>query len=74
MAGLAGYPYSAQTGSNPAAVAQAYMTPAHYPAYAAAAQYNAAMASGYWPQGTSPQGHERAPAAGSGSNDNNVDN
>lgn len=41
MAGLAGYQYP--TGN------QAYMNPAHYPAYAAAQQYNN-MAAAYWPQ------------------------
>lgn len=63
MAGLAGYPYpqqGMQNSASNAAVAQAY---AHYPAYAA--QYNAALAAGYWPQGNSPQSHDRA---GSGNN------
>ena len=64
MAGLAGYPYpqqGIQNASSNSAVAQAY---AHYPA-SYAAQYNAALAAGYWPQGTSPQGHDRAAASGS---------
>ena len=45
MAGLAGFQYPAGTAPMPG---QPYMNPVHYPAYAAA-QYNAAMAAGYWP-------------------------
>lgn len=61
MAGLAaGYPYPQQAGPSgaaAAAMAQAYMNQAaHYnPAYAAHM-----AASQYWPQGTSPQPHERS--------------
>lgn len=46
MAGLAGFPYPGAQQST--AQGAPYMNPAHYPAYAAA-QYNAAMAAGYWP-------------------------
>lgn len=45
MAGLAGFQYPGGASQMPS---QAYMNPVHYPAYAAA-QYNAAMAAGYWP-------------------------
>jgi hypothetical protein len=46
MAGLAGFQYPSGQG-NAAAASAAFLNAAHYPAYAA--QYNAALAAGYWP-------------------------
>lgn len=46
MAGLAGFQYPGGQG-NAAAASAAFLNAAHYPAYAA--QYNAALAAGYWP-------------------------
>lgn len=46
MAGLAGLYPGSQTS---AAASAAFLNPAHYPAAYAAAQYNAALAAGYWP-------------------------
>lgn len=59
MAGLAGFQY---TGGQTAANA-AFLNPSHYPAYAAA-QYNAALAAGYWP-GPNQPGASSAHAAAS---------
>jgi hypothetical protein len=47
MAGLAGFQYPGGNQGN-ASGSAAFLNPSHYPAYAAA-QYNAAMAAGYWP-------------------------
>lgn len=51
MAGLAGL-YPAGQGTQ----AAAFLNPAHYPAAYAAAQYNAALAAGYWPGTTGSMG------------------
>lgn len=76
MAGLAGYQYPQQGQASNAATAaalQAYMNQA-YPAYAAAAQYNAA-AAGYWPQNagssSTQQGHDQRVSAPGESESNN---
>lgn len=60
MAGLTGYQYSAGGAGSAASMAQAYMNPAHYPAYAAAAQYNnMAAAAAYWPQQQQMMQHQQ---------------
>lgn len=46
MAGLAGLYPGSQAGT---AASAAFLNPVHYPAAYAAAQYNAALAAGYWP-------------------------
>lgn len=46
MAGLAGLYPGGQAGT---AASAAFLNPVHYPAAYAAAQYNAALAAGYWP-------------------------
>lgn len=63
MAGLAGFQYP--TGQSSSAASAAFLNAAHYPAYAA--QYNAALAAGYWP-GTTSAGNVSNPVSSSNQN------
>ncbi|PJF19046.1 hypothetical protein PSACC_01132 [Paramicrosporidium saccamoebae] len=64
MAGLAGFQYP--TGQSSSAASAAFLNAAHYPAYAA--QYNAALAAGYWPGTTSAAGAVSNPVPSSNQN------
>lgn len=69
MAGLAGFQYPG--GQSNAAASAAFLNPAHYPAYAAA-QYNAALAAGYWPGAGGQAGPNTTGGGGGGQNSGNV--